>query len=65
MPEQNVVLRYPHGREEPRVVSVPGELDVGHSFTLEGAEWTVVSKEPGQNYGAGSLSVLVCERRST
>jgi hypothetical protein len=65
MPGHNVVLRDPHGREELRVVSVPGELDLGHSFTLDGWEWTVVSKEPGQSYGVGSLSVFVCERRST
>lgn len=65
MPAHHVVLRHPHGREEPRVVSVPGELDVGYSFTLEGAEWLVVSKESGENHAVRSESVLVCERRST
>jgi hypothetical protein len=65
MPAHHVVLRHPHGREELRVVSVPGELDVGYSFTLEGAEWIVVSKESGESHGVRSLSVFVCERRST
>jgi hypothetical protein len=65
MPEHNVVLRDAGGREELRVVSVPGELNIGYSFTLEGAEWTVVSKASGQSYGVDSVSVFVCERRST
>ena len=65
MPTHHVVLRHPHDRDELRVVSLPGELDVGYSFTWEGAEWSVVSKESGESYGVGSESVLVCERRST
>jgi hypothetical protein len=65
MPAYHVVLRHPHDREELRVVSVPGDLDVGYSFTFEGAEWIVVSKESGERHGVTSSSVLVCDRRST
>jgi hypothetical protein len=65
MPEHDVVLRHPDGREEHRLVSWPGELDVGHSFTFEGDEWLVAAKEPGSSHGVRSPSVLVCEQRRT
>ena len=65
MPDHNVLLRQHDGDEAHRLVSWPGELDVGHSFTLDGDEWFVVAREPGSKHGVVAPHILICEQRRT
>ena len=66
MPDHDVILRQLDGSEAHRLVSWPGELDVGHSFTLDGDEWVVVAeREPDAGDDVRSGPILVCEQRRT